>query len=309
MPRNPVQKSIQHLDERDHDSEMDRKVRRIEATGALHRDEPLQKLPNKGLLAAKSPLKKTVVHNTKQELDGQKTVVEEWKQKPPAIIGKDPLNKLQQQMLQSNSIQDLVRKSDRIPVGVGRTRDGNPWPAKMADKLANDPNKRKLLEELQNRDPGLDSIKRQIANSQLQQLDLIQPSPKFLLKSRTVITKGLYPASQKKPSTHSPHLGEFDVEAYLSPQRMLKGQGDPMKAFQFNQVASDAIPPNRWLQDARNPRYVIQCLVRRKENAGVAYPGTGASSSSFLSRFCRGIPICQLCSPYSLHIIYHVRVR
>lgn len=281
MPRNPVQKNIQHLDERDHDSEMDRKVRRIEATGAFHRDEPLQKLPNKGLLAAQSQLKKTVLHNMKQELNGQKAAVEEWKQKPPAVIGKDPLNKLQQQMLQSNSIQDLVRKSDRMRVGAGRTRDGNPWPAKMLDKLANDPNQRKLLEELQNKDPGLDSIKRQISNSQLQQLDLIKP--KFLLKSETVITKGPYPISQKKPNTHSPHLGEFDVEAYLSPQHMLKGQGDPMKAFQFNQVASDATPPNRWLQDVRNPKYVMQCLVRRKKDVGVAYLDTSASSS-FLSQ-------------------------
>ena len=284
MPRNPVQKNIQHLDERDHDSETDRNVRRIEATGPLHRDfiqEPLQKLPNKELLAAKSQLKKTVLHNMEQELDGQKAAVEELKQKPPAVIGKDPLNKLQQQILQSNSIQDLVRKSDRMRVGAGRTRDGNPWPAKMLDKLANDPNQRKLLEELQNRDPGLDSIKRQISNSQLQQLDLIKPSPKFLSKSETVITKGPYPRSQKKPNMLSPHLGEFDVEAYLSPQRMLKGQGDPMKAFQFNQVASDAILPNRWLQDVRNPRYVMQCLVRRKENVVVDYLG---ASSSFLSQ-------------------------
>ena len=267
MQRNPAPKNIQHSDEQDHDSEMDRNVRRIEATGAHHRDvnqEPLEKLPNKELLAAKVQLK--MLQNTEQEVDGQKAAIEGWKRRVPAVIGKDPLSKLQQQMLQSNSIQDLVRKSDRIRVGAGRIRDANPWTAKMLDKLANDPNQRKLLEELQNRDPGLDSIKRQIGNAQLQQLDLIKPSPKFLWKSETMITKGPYRGSQKKPNKYSPHLGEFDVEAYLSPQRMLKGQGDPMKAFQFNQVASDGVPPNRWLQDVRNPRYVMHAMTRKVDN-------------------------------------------
>lgn len=49
-------------------------------------------------------------------------------------------------------------------------------------------------------------------------------------------------------------LEGFDTEAYLAPQRMKKGEGDPMERFKFNQVASDAIPSNRPLQDARNPR-------------------------------------------------------
>ena len=49
-------------------------------------------------------------------------------------------------------------------------------------------------------------------------------------------------------------LGDFDMERYLSPQRMLKGQGDPMRAFQFNQVASDATPPDRPLRDYRDQR-------------------------------------------------------
>ena len=52
-------------------------------------------------------------------------------------------------------------------------------------------------------------------------------------------------------------LGSFDVEGYLSVQRMEKGDGrDPMKRFQFNQVASDATPPDRFLQDVRHPRSV-----------------------------------------------------
>lgn len=48
-------------------------------------------------------------------------------------------------------------------------------------------------------------------------------------------------------------LGEFDMEAYLSAQRMKEGGGDPMKNFQFNQVTSDATPPDRYLKDVRSP--------------------------------------------------------
>ena len=48
-------------------------------------------------------------------------------------------------------------------------------------------------------------------------------------------------------------LGEFDMDSYLEAQRMRKGEGDPMKNFQFNQVASDSTPPDRVLKDVRNP--------------------------------------------------------
>lgn len=49
-------------------------------------------------------------------------------------------------------------------------------------------------------------------------------------------------------------LGGLDVMGYLSAQRMLQGQGDPMHAFQFNQVASDATAPDRKLKDYRNSK-------------------------------------------------------
>ena len=55
-------------------------------------------------------------------------------------------------------------------------------------------------------------------------------------------------------SSYRHFLGKFDVEEYLSSQRMLMGQGDPMSAFQFNQVASDATAPDRKLMDYRNPK-------------------------------------------------------
>ena len=48
------------------------------------------------------------------------------------------------------------------------------------------------------------------------------------------------------------NLGTFDQEAYLQAQRMREGEGDKMKRFQFNQVASDATAPNRFLRDYRN---------------------------------------------------------
>lgn len=48
-------------------------------------------------------------------------------------------------------------------------------------------------------------------------------------------------------------LGSFDVQSYLGAQRMVEGEGDKMKKFQFNQVASDATPPDRYLKDYRNP--------------------------------------------------------
>lgn len=49
-------------------------------------------------------------------------------------------------------------------------------------------------------------------------------------------------------------LGDFDMEAYLSAQRMKEGEGDPMRNFQFNQVVSDSTPPDRYLKDFRHPR-------------------------------------------------------
>ena len=49
-------------------------------------------------------------------------------------------------------------------------------------------------------------------------------------------------------------LGGFDAESYLNGQKMVQGDGgDSMKKFQFNQVASDATPPDRFLKDYRNP--------------------------------------------------------
>ncbi len=58
----------------------------------------------------------------------------------------------------------------------------------------------------------------------------------------------------QSPSALRRVLGSFNAEHYLAAQRMLEGQGDPIRAFQFNQVASDATPPDRPLRDYRNPQ-------------------------------------------------------
>ena len=51
------------------------------------------------------------------------------------------------------------------------------------------------------------------------------------------------------------HLGTFDQEAYLAPQRMNEEDDvDQMKRFQFNQFASDHTDMDRLLRDYRNSK-------------------------------------------------------
>lgn len=66
---------------------------------------------------------------------------------------------------------------------------------------------------------------------------------------------------EKAPGHSLDFLGSFDMENYLSAQRMLEGQGDAMKHFQFNQVASDATPPDRELHDVRHLRCVSAIAI------------------------------------------------
>ena len=84
-----------------------------------------------------------------------------------------------------------------------------------------------------------------------------QPAP---VAANREPSKGVVPSWVNHLSPN-PNLGSFDVEAYLAPQRMLQGQGDPMKRFQFNQVASDSTPPDRYLRDFRDPRYVLRVYI------------------------------------------------
>lgn len=57
-----------------------------------------------------------------------------------------------------------------------------------------------------------------------------------------------------KSSNKSLLLGSvFSPEGYLAAQHMIKGQGNPMKKFQFNQIASDNTKFDRVLWDVRSP--------------------------------------------------------
>ena len=282
-----MQKNVQHLDKQDYgfDHEMDRKIRR---TGAMegvpsnpaHEPFPFseQNVLFKEMVAANAQRKRELLHETltSQEFKRRKAAVQEqnmFRRMTPPAGGDDPLIQLRQRVLQSNSV---VNRFQSVP--PGRTA-GDDKSGKVLDKLVNDPNQRKLLEKLHNdpslhkdyradsrflfmqkqlaelKGPGVESIKHQIGNIQSQQLGLAKPTPRSpFWKTQLAFNEDPYRKLQGWPSIL---LGAFDVEAYLSPQRMLKGQGDPMKAFQFNQVVSDATPPDRWLRDVRNPRYAL----------------------------------------------------
>lgn len=73
-----------------------------------------------------------------------------------------------------------------------------------------------------------------------------------ILKTEILLRQKEYLKTHRSDS--SLYLGkEFNAESYLAPQRLREGQGDPMKRFRFNQVASDNTPFNRTLWDVRNP--------------------------------------------------------
>ena len=75
------------------------------------------------------------------------------------------------------------------------------------------------------------------------------------ITSRPALQLGAGKNNNNNPSTTkltNPSLGSFREEEYLAPQRMVKGRGDPMARFRFNQVTSDATPSNRHLRDIRN---------------------------------------------------------
>ncbi len=74
------------------------------------------------------------------------------------------------------------------------------------------------------------------------------------VRQRDVHAEPVSPSSEANWRPTLLRLGGFDVEGYLSGQRLEEGKGDPMKRFQFNQVASDATPPDRFLVDVRHPR-------------------------------------------------------
>ena len=157
----------------------------------------------------------------------------------------DPLVQLRYKM--DNLDQEAKEKLDEKLSWKSRER--------LKDKMAAESNQRKLLNEgngiLGNKDvldrlhnPGIKLIRERFAKRNL---------------DKNQMKDEIKEADNDKPNGRAvsriPVLGEFDMEAYLSAQRMKEGEGDPMKNFKFNQVASDSTPPDRYLKDVRNPRY------------------------------------------------------
>lgn len=273
---------------------MDRKVRRTGVAGSVpsnpgHEPFPLSQhnVPFKDMVAANVQRDRELLRETLKdpELKRWKAAVEEQdmlRRMTPLAGEDDPLVQLRQRVLQANSVANHLQRIDQARVSVTPRRtagNGNPKSGKVLDKLVSDPNQRKLLEKPHNdpsllkdsrvdsrflflqkqladlKGPGVERIKNQIGNIQSQQLGLAKPTPRSPFWKTQVVHNG--DPHQKPQGWPNILLGAFDVEAYLSPQRMLKGQGDPMRAFQFNQVVSDATPPDRWLRDVRNPGYVL----------------------------------------------------
>ena len=157
-------------------------------------------------------------------------------------------------------------------------KDPNPlqtWRSKISDSQKNmlgdrelvvgDLNQRKLLEEdgknmykkkLSERQKTLDSFHapgmdynnrgKLLEKNSDKNPDLLSNVMQPLLQRKSVLE-----ARERQQETLEV-LGPLDVEGYLSAQRMLEGQGNSMKNFQFSQVKSDATPPNRYLKDYRH---------------------------------------------------------
>ncbi len=71
-------------------------------------------------------------------------------------------------------------------------------------------------------------------------------------KQRKLLVDKLLNVGPQKGQSRIAVLGDFDMESYLNAQKMVKG--DSMKNFQFNQIASDALAPDRYLKDYRNTK-------------------------------------------------------
>lgn len=135
---------------------------------------------------------------------------------------------------------------------------------RLKEMMAADSNQRRLLNEgkkgrymERNNDmlhklngPGMKAMKEKFGRMFNKQ----SPQSPVALEDHPAQQVQNIPAAGAAPSrSRIPALGEFDMESYLGAQRMRVGEGDPMKNFQFNQVASDSTPPDRVLKDVRNP--------------------------------------------------------
>ncbi len=77
-------------------------------------------------------------------------------------------------------------------------------------------------------------------------------------QQRKLLVDKLIGTGNQKGRSRITVLGDFNMESYLEAQKMVKEdvtvKGDAMKNFQFNQIASDALAPDRYLKDYRNSK-------------------------------------------------------
>ena len=172
----------------------------------------------------------------------------------PNIDENDPLNQLRDKMSEME-----YQAKQRLALNENLSQKSQDH---IKEMMAADSNQRRLLNE----GNGL-SKKGQFLNSNNDLLHRLHgPGMKAMKEKfgrvfnkqsdREIVRGRENPAAQVREipaASRITALGEFDMESYLASQRMREGEGDPMKNFQFNQVASDSTPPDRYLKDVRNP--------------------------------------------------------
>ena len=168
----------------------------------------------------------------------------------PLIQLKDKMNNMDYQAKERLSMNENLSQKSRDRLKEIMAADSN------QRKLLNEGKKGRYLER--NSDmlhklngPGMKAMKEKFGKMLNKQSSLQSPAA---LEDHPAQQVQNIPAAGAAPSqSRIPALGEFDMESYLGAQRMREGEGDPMKNFQFNQVASDSTPPDRTLKDVRNP--------------------------------------------------------
>ena len=221
--------------------------------GASHkhpRDADVLSLKNRALKKEAYMQKLTDSHNERRRYleDAQNNMGRDIPKEALYRDNSDPLSQLKGQ---KSGPLNQVWDHDTADNVLSDSRQ-SPWnpqraiPKPLHEAEGQDPNQRRLLEN-----PGFNSD----TVSERNQRFVLKKANKLRGPGIERIRQRLQGREETDDSmNHLPNLDSFDVEAYLAPQRLLKGQGDSMKRFQFNQVASDATPPDRSLRDVRLPR-------------------------------------------------------
>jgi len=179
----------------------------------------------------KEDLRKSLVdsENVKREsaVDAQKHLSSHNAQRPQPEDKNDPL-----QQLKMKEERFISKLSENEAEEFGRQRK------LLVDEFKQLPmekfDKHNLVKKM-NKELALDAIDKHLLSEKI---------PANLFAEAARITT---------PEPRLSILGGFDMESYLSEQRMTSNAGhNAMKKFQFNQIASDATPPDRYLRDYRN---------------------------------------------------------